>query len=680
MGKNSTFLLDDGDELQLSETVTLIYRPFGDVKRSVLTSTQEREKTDLSSRYLVTGRLLGEGGYGKVLISIDQTTQRQLACKIVNLEKLYDRRADLCVPTSDGQWSSSQAISQLPASIQSCFREFDILKDLSHPNIIQIQKVFWSRSTIYMFQELVTGGDLFSYIEYKHGKISSIESAVIIRQVLKGVQHLHDQDIVHRDLKPDNILMTSLDSGARVVITDFGYARYLPNASIQHESRSNRLKRMFSLVGTLEYTAPEVHKMNRAIPHDYGYSLSVDMWSIGSITAAVLTGEQLFGCRRDSTFEKDSRREIIGLAAQCDLSVLDDEYHPSWGPIGPAPKDFIKRLLVLREEDRMTAAEALNHIWFTHPMMAGEFEAEYERSTRDWRPRHRDGQLVERIPALKPDQAKRKASESKLANGAASRFLSCKAAPNRDVPTDEYLHIYASNHQSASQPKCSSYYSGYAGNHARERGQMGSHSQLDKHCDTTLDWSGQEQQTYADPVADDQQIPQLKNCAPPTEKGTGQLQRVSTSTRGKYFEREIVDLDDLEGPGDAAVDAGELNGERADHEFLWGSLRREGTIQVHTTPSADSEAHYDVNLWWHHRYPHTQFHYDTQAKPITQEDSSVLVQETPPEVFAAPAWHGATDVSRNSYDFGQHRGMRQANEAPSTRDVKKRRKVYGRRH
>lgn len=109
----------------------------------------------------------------------------------------------------------------------------------------------------YIFQDLVSGGDLFSYLEYKGGKLNDIEAAVIIRQIITGVEYLHGQSVVHRDLKPDNILMTSLDDGCRIVISDFGNARYLPG--VQDNSADGSVttnSRMFSHAGTMEYAAP----------------------------------------------------------------------------------------------------------------------------------------------------------------------------------------------------------------------------------------------------------------------------------------------------------------------------------------------------------------------------------------------------------------------------------------
>lgn len=98
----------------------------------------------------------------------------------------------------------------------------------------------------YLFQDLITAGDLFSFLEFKKGKLLDIEAAVIVRQIVIALEYLHDQNIVHRDLKPDNILMSSLSSGARVVLTDFGCARVV----------GGERKRMSSVMGTLEYTAP----------------------------------------------------------------------------------------------------------------------------------------------------------------------------------------------------------------------------------------------------------------------------------------------------------------------------------------------------------------------------------------------------------------------------------------
>ncbi|KAL5379949.1 hypothetical protein PMIN06_005154 [Paraphaeosphaeria minitans] len=397
--KHGAFLLDDKDELRISESVSLVYHDMDSKSGSLLTPTQECEVAKFASRYSITGRLLGKGGFGKVVVAIHQKSQRQMACKVINLKDFYPKEVmhDLRLPTGEETQPSVVCGSskRWPSKVTRCSREFRILKDLSHPNIISVEKVFWSPNTIYLFQELITGGDLFSYMERKGGALNSIDAAVIVFQILKAVDYMHDRDIVHRDLKPDNILLTYPEDGARIVITDFGNARVLPKAT------SNNRRRMFTKTGTIEYIAPEIYEMNKTCSQGSGYSKAVDMWSIGVITANLLSNEALFGAPR---FEPDPHNYTLKLAAKCDLSAMDDEDHPAWSQVSDKPKDFVKNLLMLRETNRMTVKQALAHRWFTNPYLVEEFEALYARSIRDWQPARKVSKLVEPIAASTPNE------------------------------------------------------------------------------------------------------------------------------------------------------------------------------------------------------------------------------------------------------------------------------------
>ena len=97
-----------------------------------------------------------------------------------------------------------------------------------------------------------------SYVRHQGGYLDEVGTAVIVRQILLAIQYLKTKKIVHRDLKPENILMTSLSVGARVIVSDFGSARYIPEAgkssSKNHSDR--KLQRMFTEVGTTGYAAP----------------------------------------------------------------------------------------------------------------------------------------------------------------------------------------------------------------------------------------------------------------------------------------------------------------------------------------------------------------------------------------------------------------------------------------
>ena len=217
----------------------------------------------------------------------------------------------------------------------------------------------------------MTAGDLFSYIEAKNGKLLESEAAVITRQVLIALCFLHEKNIVHRDLKPDNILMTSMSVGCRVVLTDFGAARRIAHCR----------QRMTSIAGTDEYCAPEVNIDTLPIKakKQKGYSMSVDMWSLGCITVILLTGGSAFV---DSSTDQYSQR----LANECNLVALEQKSR-DWQKVRARPKHFVGRLLCLDEEHRMTAEQALNHEWFSNDLHKTNFEELYERTVKHWHPR-----------------------------------------------------------------------------------------------------------------------------------------------------------------------------------------------------------------------------------------------------------------------------------------------------
>ena len=120
----------------------------------------------------------------------------------------------------------------------------------------------------FAMQELITGGDLFSYVDsHADGRLSDAESAVIVRQLLEAITYLHEHGVVHRDIKPENILMTSLKRGSRIVLTDFGHAHQMStsqvfgNPGVRHRMHTN--------VGTFEYSAPYLAFSHPIAPFEY---------------------------------------------------------------------------------------------------------------------------------------------------------------------------------------------------------------------------------------------------------------------------------------------------------------------------------------------------------------------------------------------------------------------------
>jgi serine/threonine protein kinase len=159
------------------------------------------------------------------------------------------------VNAKDGATHSRDASAMLEFQ-EKVSREFNLLQQSSHPNIIGLEQVYSTPFNVYIFQELVTAGDLMSYRD-KHAPLDEAEAAMITRQVLEAVKYLHANNVVHRDIKPENILMTSWQKGARIVLTDFGQSRTY--ADVEDAAEKAGVFRMQSMVGTYGYVAPSVH-------------------------------------------------------------------------------------------------------------------------------------------------------------------------------------------------------------------------------------------------------------------------------------------------------------------------------------------------------------------------------------------------------------------------------------
>ena len=134
--------------------------------------------------------------------------------------------------------------------------------------------------------------------------------------------------------------------------------------------------------------------MNRTVKAK-GYTKAVDMWSTGCVTSALLTGCSLFGSSNVSDSGAKAEEVFLRAAAECDLQRLDNG--EEWKPIGQPPKDFVKRLLTLDEVVRMTASEALDHHWFSHPHYKENFDALYKKAVGVWKPRLAPTGLIKKI-------------------------------------------------------------------------------------------------------------------------------------------------------------------------------------------------------------------------------------------------------------------------------------------
>ena len=245
-------LLLDGDIVGISGDVCFRFTASQTRKPAPLDEQSKQDQDRLRWPYRLTDRVLGSGGFGKVYLAVDRNGD-QVACKVVDME---------APPTTTVTRSEGGGVP----SWERALREVDILMTVSHPNVIDIKGYYKNdkRSRLYIFEELITHGDLFSFMNARDNRaLDEQETKPIVWQLLKALQYLHDKKIVHRDLKvssttptesqvcgteickPENILRASREVTGRIVLVDFGAARVLNDTS-----------RMLTVIGTKQFVAP----------------------------------------------------------------------------------------------------------------------------------------------------------------------------------------------------------------------------------------------------------------------------------------------------------------------------------------------------------------------------------------------------------------------------------------
>uniref|UniRef100_A0A131X7V9 non-specific serine/threonine protein kinase n=1 Tax=Hyalomma excavatum TaxID=257692 RepID=A0A131X7V9_9ACAR len=239
----------------------------------------------------------------------------------------------------------------LPYAVKIVSRRVDTTQEVQllkmcqgHPNIVEFVESFQDEAHTYIVLELLTGGELLERIRGR-ARFTESEACRIFRRLVSAVHFMHTRGVVHRDLKPENLLFTDSSDNATIKVVDFGFARLKP--------QDNQL--MKTPCFTLNYAAPEV--LRQASPGNTaaGYSESCDLWSLGVILYAMLSGR--------APFQTPSRSASAAALMQ---RIREGEFSfngPQWEPVSDQAKDVIRGLLTVEAPRRLTMAELRAHPW-----------------------------------------------------------------------------------------------------------------------------------------------------------------------------------------------------------------------------------------------------------------------------------------------------------------------------
>ncbi|TRM56212.1 ste11-like protein [Schizophyllum amplum] len=263
----------------------------------------------------IKGALIGAGSFGKVYLGMEAESGLLMAVKQVEL------------PTG-----SAPNLERKKSMLSALEREIELLKDLQHVNIVQYLYSSLDEDHLNIFLEYVPGGSVTALLR-NYGAFEEPLVKNFVRQILCGLDYLHERDIIHRDIKGANILV---DNKGGVKISDFGISKKVEDTL----SNSNRMHRP-SLQGSVFWMAPEVVKQS-------GHTKKADIWSMGCLIVEMLTGEHPWA-------QLTQMQAIFKIGSSAKPSIPTD--------ISAEAEEFLQRAFELDHEARPSAAECLQHLW-----------------------------------------------------------------------------------------------------------------------------------------------------------------------------------------------------------------------------------------------------------------------------------------------------------------------------
>eukprot|EP00698_Gefionella_okellyi_P000164 TRINITY_DN10147_c0_g2_i1.p1 TRINITY_DN10147_c0_g2~~TRINITY_DN10147_c0_g2_i1.p1 ORF type:complete len:838 (-),score=158.58 TRINITY_DN10147_c0_g2_i1:37-2550(-) len=210
------------------------------------------------------------------------------------------------------------AVKKLKPSVQdllsgSLFDELEVLKNLRHPNIVNLLGYYLEEQQyINLVEEFAPGGELRVYLDQR-SPLSVADIVQIARDVAQGLRYLHSRPkpVLHLDLKAENVLM----NGRRCLLTDFGSSHVLMHTKTF----------MPGELGTLPWMSPQffAEEEPRIDAKADMYSFGILLWELvtgklpyeGTRNAWQLRGEILKGKR--PPIPDGCHPEICALMTQC---------------------------------------------------------------------------------------------------------------------------------------------------------------------------------------------------------------------------------------------------------------------------------------------------------------------------------------------------------------------------
>jgi len=207
------------------------------------------EKPTYFGRYSIV-RELGKGGMAQVFEARHTELDRRVAIKVMQ-----------------------PGLADQPSAAARFLREAKAACHIRHQHVVEVFDVGMDRGLPYIVMEFLEGSNLAALLAEK-GPLPLSGIVSIFLPVLSALATAHASGVIHRDLKPANLMLALRPPRAvHPMVLDFGISK------IANEELESTLTRSESLLGTVQYMAPELTKGAKfASPASDQYALGVMLY------------------------------------------------------------------------------------------------------------------------------------------------------------------------------------------------------------------------------------------------------------------------------------------------------------------------------------------------------------------------------------------------------------------